>query len=149
MELEASRDARGLVHDQWRSSSGVDVVERRLCRAVATWIARVVEVLAVRAAAWVAAVLSVVATTTVGVRRVPGILGRQKTRLCPDWDLHHALSLHHARQHARRHLSRCLLRWLKIFVQSSLIVRQIARCISCTVSRTSAVAERPRDASYH
>jgi len=96
VQLEAGRDTGRLVHNKWRSSSGVDVVEGRLCRAVATGVARVEQVLAVRAAAWVAAVLSVVTATPVSVRRVSGVLGRQKTRLSPDWNLDHALALRDA-----------------------------------------------------
>ena len=85
-----------MVHDEWRSSCRVDVVQRRLGRTVATRVARVVHMFAVGGAARVAAVLRVVATASVGVRRVSHVLGRQETRLCADRNLHHALALQQA-----------------------------------------------------
>jgi len=81
------------MHNKRRSSGRVDVVQWRLCRAVAAWAAGVIQVLAVGAAARVAAVLRVVAAAPVSVRRMPGVLGRQQTRLGAVRNLDHALAL--------------------------------------------------------
>lgn len=77
MLLEAGWDTGRMVHHKWRSAGRVDVVERRLGRAVTPRTARVVVMFAVRSAARVAAILRVVAASTVSVRRVSGILGLQ------------------------------------------------------------------------